>query len=167
MFLVSRLNMGYDAEEDRLRLACENAAGERVVLWLTQRLVRRLLEKLAAFGAPANRAVAIARAQPSTTDEAKSAKKCAPKEASPVDNSCRESFLVTRLRLRQSPAGVSLSLMDDDCAEVQLRLDHSDLARWQELLAACCQVAQWPVAGKPAGMLAREADVSLRPRLLH
>ena len=147
MFLVSRLNMGYDAEEDRLRLACDNAVGERVVLWLTQRLVRRLLEKMAAFGAPAYRTVAVARAQPSTTAAAKSAIKFAPKEASPADNSCQESFLATRLRLRQSPARVSLSLMDDDCAEVQLRLDHSDLLRWQELRAACCQVAQWPAAG--------------------
>ena len=167
MFLVSRLNMGYDAEEDRLRLTCENGAGERVVLWLTQRLVRRLQEELVAFGASANGAQTIARAQPSPTAEARSAQKGAPKGAPLAGHSGRESFLVTRLRLRQSPARVSLSLMDDDCAEVQLDLDHSGLLRWQELLAACCHVAQWPVAALQPGMLAHETDVPLRPRLLH
>lgn len=44
----SRLNVGYNAEEDRLRLVCESAAGKQLVLWLTRRFVRRLLDQ---FGA--------------------------------------------------------------------------------------------------------------------
>lgn len=167
MFLVSRLNMGYDAEEDRLRLACESAAGERVVLWLTQRLVRRLLEELAASGVPANGAMAVGRGQTSNNAEAKPARDCEPTGTPLAGHSCPPSFLVTRLRLRQSSARVSLSLIGDDCAEVRLDLDHSGLPRWRELLAACCQVAQWPVAGLQTAMLAHETSVPSRPRLLH
>lgn len=46
MTSLQRLTTGYSESEDRIRLAGEDASGQTVVLWLTQRLTHRLLAHL-------------------------------------------------------------------------------------------------------------------------
>ena len=161
MFLVSRLNLGYNAEEDRLRLVCESKTGERCVLWLTRRFVRRLLDELAKLVTPdgdertANPAASAVRGDAASVDHGAAPIRRA--GTSPAGNPCGESFLVTRLRLRLSRGVVSLGFMGEGDAVVQLDLESHGVQRWIELLAASCRVAQWSLVGTESTMPARGA----------
>ena len=111
MFQVSRLNLVYSAEEDRLRLACENATGGRLVLWLTRRLVLRLLAELAELVQPAAARACGAGARSNATtrdgaapDDRETAAVC-PGSPAFADNTGGIGFLVTRLRLRLAQGG--------------------------------------------------------------
>lgn len=169
MFLVSRLNLGYSAEEDRLRLACDNAEGERRELWLTRRFVLRLLDELATGAAPA--------AAPTATGlVGEQDRRAAESSATPVAPQTvtlrpapagKQGGLVTQLRLRFSPGGVSLGFVVEGDTVVLLDLDTPGVQRWRDLLAASCRAAVWPLAGDAAGERARVTVDAVRPRVLH
>src|SRR5487761_2124555 len=47
MFAITKITQNYDEFADRMALSAENAAGDTLVLWLTQRLANRLVVTLA------------------------------------------------------------------------------------------------------------------------
>ena len=171
MFVVSRLNIGYSAEQDRLRLVCDCAAGERRVLWLTRRFVRRLLGALTTIAAPEAGGFPIGRTQrPAGGSVAPVTHQTAP--AAPVDPSRtaptgRGNRVVTRLRLRVLQAGVSLEFMDASDAVVQLDLDRPGLQCWLELLAVSCRAADWSLMGGESGNPVPVAEAAASSRVLH
>ena len=171
VFLVSRLNLGYNAEEDRLRLMCESATGERLLLWLTRRFVRRLLDELAKLASPAGRGLASDQSASTAQGDAVAVDRGVPPtrhaETAPAGNPCAEGFLVRRLRMRLSHGVVSLGFMGEDDAIVQLDLDSPGMQRWLELLAASCQVAQWSLVGVAPAMPGSGAGGAEHPRVLH
>lgn len=171
MFLVSRLNLGYNAEEDRLHLMCESATGERLVLWLTRRFVRRLLDELAKLAPSARDGLAPDQSALNAQGDAVAVDRGAPlirrAETLPAGDPCGEGFLVTRLRLRLSRGAVSLGFMGEGDALVQLDLDSPGMQRWLELLAVSCRVAQWSLAGAVAAMPGRGEGLPEHPRVLH
>ena len=171
MFLVSRLNLGYNAEEDRLRLMCESATGERFVLWLTRRFVRRLLDELAKLASSAGDVLASDQSASTAQGEAVAVDRGAPPirraDTSPGGNPCGEGFLVRRLRMRVFRGVVSLGFMGEGDAVVQLDLDSPGMQRWLELLAASCRVAQWSLVGAAPVMLGPGAGLPEHPRVLH
>ena len=171
MFQVSRLNLVYSAEEDRLRLACENATGGRLVLWLTRRLVLRLLAELAELVQPAAAGACGAGARSNATtrdgaapDDRETAAVC-PGSPAFADNTGGIGFLVTRLRLRLAQGEVSLGFMGEGDAVVQLDLDSLGVQRWLELLAASCQAAHWPLRSAASAVFSRGGVE--RSRVLH
>ena len=171
MFLVSRLNVGYNAEEDRLRLVCESAAGKRLVLWLTRRFVRRLLDELAKLASPEGGERAADQLASTVQGDAVSVDRgVAPiHRAGPslAGNLCGEGFLVTRLRLRLSRGVVSLGFMGEGDTVAQLDLESLGMQRWLELLAASCRVAHWSLVGSDSAMPAHGAGLPEHPRVLH
>ena len=46
MFVLDKITFGYSPEEDRISLSSQSCSGERLLLWLTYRLVRQLIPHL-------------------------------------------------------------------------------------------------------------------------
>ena len=66
MVVLDKITFGYSPEEDRISLSSQSCSGERLLLWLTYRLVRQLIPHLSQL------AVAdIANPEESAVDEGK------------------------------------------------------------------------------------------------
>ena len=66
MIVLDKITFGYSPEEDRISLSSQSCSGERLLLWLTYRLVRQLIPHLSQL------AVAdIANPDESAVDEGK------------------------------------------------------------------------------------------------
>lgn len=139
---LERITTEYVPDEDRIRLVGEVGDGTTVVIWLTQRLLQRLLavllqrleqqsahtlhaELLQGFAQQAARAELTSQA-PVQADDGN-----APWLAHAVD-------------IGQSDLGVSLTFKSADGASASLLLSDQHLRQWLNIVNDVTLLAQWP-----------------------
>ncbi len=155
------------AEEDRLRLSGVLEDGQQVVLWLTQRLVRRLvphlcgwLEKQTLAGVSAARPQAIALEHQEIHHMAQQAAQgvLQTRQQEPVQaRPSAFSGLVQIVKLETGAARLQLILRVEQEAPAEYHVDFSPmmLRQWLDIVYRHCESAQWPLDIWPQWMAPR------------
>ena len=135
---LARVTLSYSIEEDRVQLAGEDAQGNTVKLWLTARLLTRLVPRLVqqqvALGA--GQSVAVEPDVLANTGGDDPSVRC--------DLGCPEA-LVTEIDLRFSQEGLILVFKDGTRrARASFKVPATSLLRWTQGLQTCFEQAGWP-----------------------
>ena len=176
MLALQRMTTDYIAHEDRIRITGECADGRVVVLWLTQRLLARLvpllcrwLEGVAHPGKPASPAQRLGAAVAQQAAVQGFAQELAraqlvPQAPVPADRAAQQ-FVVDSVQLTSHAQAVRLVFkpaLDAGAAlggtavegtvtdEVTLTLSQQQLRQWLDVLHAQCRLAAWPDGVWPA-----------------
>ncbi|WP_079435509.1 hypothetical protein [Zoogloea sp. LCSB751] len=151
---LQRLTTEYVDLEDRIRLSGESAPGEAEVVWLTRRLVDRLvphlcawLEKQGGMGlasedagvADALQGFALQAALQSLVPQPP----VAPEQA-------RRSWLVQSVDVTAGDDALQLVFRGEDDARVSLVLQAQALRQWLGILHAQCVAGGWPLEAWPS-----------------
>lgn len=158
MVKLKRLKFDYHPVEDRIRLQGLDETGRVVHLWLTARLLNRLIPHLAAWltGTLPARAPRISplgvpagAAPQQATPRAPAPLQVRPSTAEP--EAPGNPDLVEGVAVQSSADGVCLrwrSVRGEDLAE--MRLSRAETRQWLLRLYQVFRGADWPVAGWPA-----------------
>lgn len=161
---LRRLTTVYDAAEDRLRLAGEAADGERVLLWLTQRLAHRLVSHLCRWlerqgavdaAAPAHLTIARDLAQSFAQQAARQQQVAAAPVQVDGDGdgaSSLASWRVASVDVLSRPDGVELTFLGEAGEAATLPLPTQPLRQWLGIVYDHYRQAEWPTAVWPAWM---------------
>lgn len=186
MFDLTRLTCEYTDREDRIRLLGETTEGKTVVIWLTQRLLRRLVSHLCDW-LEANAAVSEASTAAQWGNPAALwqgfAQQMAQSQLEPQApvrvTSDAVEWLVREVDLEVGGGGqrIALSFKSDTGAAVtgirvaRMGMSVLHLRQWLGMLHRQCQQADWPLSVWPDWMDDAPSsaldDGSQRPTLLH
>ena len=169
MLDLQRITTEYIDTEDRIRLAGEDDDGGAVVLWLTQRLLNRLLPHLFVWldrQVPAGRTDYAATSQAEVIQSfAQQAAQAALEPQPPVQSKAQSSmWLVNSVDIASGDLGVMLTLKADEAGRdsATLTLHDQPLRQWLGILHDQYQKAEWDMTVWPEWMARPEPVVSQR-----
>lgn len=149
MTALQRITTVYSDVQDRLRLSGEGEQGQRVVLWLTQRLANRLVAHVCdGLGAGSGDTLA-SQVQRSFALQAATASLAQQPPVQPASDT--PEALVHSVEVTSSQAGVLL-VFKGAGSEVlaELNLPHVPLQQWLGIVHGQYRNAQWPTTAWPA-----------------
>lgn len=165
MLELQRLTTEYVDAEDRMRLTGEIRPGETLVLWLSQRLLLRLLphlflwlEKQGGTVFPADIVQSFEQAAAVETLGTE-----APVQRSPDS----KTWLVEAVDLTPDQQTLRLGFRREGEAPVSLTLPSTHLRQWLRILHLLWGVAEWPQEVWPEWMLEGQQRRSRQEPLLH
>lgn len=173
MGTLQRVTLEYVDLEDRIRLTGELASGDTVVLWLTQRLVNRLVPHLIAW---LERQVAPASSRPSIqaahqelvqgfAQQAARARLGAEPPVRAADSD--PGWRVDSIEITPREEGGVLTFKGAAEARVTLPLAAQPLRQWLGIVYEQCLRGEWPTSVWPAWMTPAEAAPEPHRSLLH
>lgn len=167
MKTLQRLTTEYIDAEDRIRLAGEDSQGQTVVLWLTQRLLNRLVPHLCQWldqrvGATPLTEVRQAFAQQKARAE------LAPQPPVKADADT-QGVLIHSVDLKTANAGMGLQFKGVDGNVVaSLQPQPRALRQWLNIVFDQYRKAQWPTEVWPAWVAeAKPLETPARAAVLH
>jgi hypothetical protein len=138
MTILQRITTEYIETEDRVRLSGAGTAGEAVSLWITQRLLARLLKVIlnwTAEGENANQALKNAFAQQAARAELKLQLSV---QAQPT------AVLVNTIDISHTVDALTLVFRGAEGVAGQLTLQRQDVRQWLNILHDTWCRAEWP-----------------------
>lgn len=147
---LERVTTRYSVAQDRICLAGELPGGSPVVLWLTQRLLRRLLPPLLAWlqeqGGAAHAVMGQALYADALQGFAQQAARAQLQPQAPVQvPEGSLSCLVERVDMGRSPEAVRLVFRDAQGVVAAMVLHPQPLRQWLSILFDAWQQAEWPL----------------------
>ena len=171
MSQLQRITTQFIDAEDRIRLAGEDGDGEALVLWLTRRLLNRLLPHLFSWleqRLPASvRNATHAEMIQSVAQQA--AQEALEPQAPVCGNEYSRSWLVQSVDIACTDQGVTLAFKpaaQAPNAQATLTLPDQALRQWLNILREQYQRAEWPLDRWPEWM-AQPAQPHLHAGTLH
>ncbi|MBW7901803.1 MAG: hypothetical protein H3C26_10015 [Rhodocyclaceae bacterium] len=155
---LQRITTEYVEAEDRIRLCGETESGETAVLWLTRRLLARLVPHLCDWltqsaGDDARAALLNGFAQQAAAG--------ALVPQPPVRAAAEGGKRVVRsIDVTVGGAAVQLAFRCDDGADAGLVLQATPLRQWLGILHAQCLKGEWPATDWPAWIAEGRLPVS-------
>lgn len=147
MRVLQRITTEYVEAEDRIRLSGETDAGETAVLWLTRRLLIRLVSHLCDWLARSAEGDAHAALLNGFAQQA-AAGALVPQP--PVRAAAEVGGRVVRsIDVTVGEAAVQLTFRCDGDADAGLVLQTTQLRQWMGILHAQCLKGEWPAADWP------------------
>lgn len=164
---LRRVSVRYVEIEDRLRLAGEGTGGQTTVLWLTLRLLNRLIPHLCQWleQQSGNAPLAEVRQEFAQQKARTELEKQPPVRTEPDV----KGVLIHSVDLKTSNAGMGLQFKDADGNVVaSLQLQPRPLRQWLNIVFDQYRKAQWPTAVWPAWVAqAKPAQTPARAAVLH
>ena len=163
---LTRITTRYVAAEDRVRLAGERAGGRPVAIWLTRRLLQRLVPKLllpleTAPGAiTLHRELLLGFAQ----QKALAAQVPVAPVAPPAD---AEAWLAQRATISRSPQALRINFESADGQSASLLLTPAAVHQWLAIVFRAYRSAQWPMDIWPAWLIENLEFVQMQTQALH
>ena len=147
---LERVTTRYSVKQDRICLAGELPGGSPVVLWLTQRLLRRLLPPLLAWlqeqGVAAHAVMGQALYADALQGFAQQAARAQLQPQAPVQVSeGAPACLVEGVDMSRSPEAVHLLFRDAQGAVAAMVLQPQPLRQWLGIVFDAWQQAEWPL----------------------
>ena len=173
MSVLQRITTEYLEQEDRIRLTGERAHGGTVVLWLTQRLLNRLIPHLTTWLSrqitPASRIPSVRAAhQEAVQGFAQQAAVAQLAPEPPVQSSSpRAIWRVDSVDIAQGEAAVVLTFKGEDKAQATLTLAAQPLRQWLGIVFAQYQRGEWPTTVWPGWMEAAQPQAVPGAMALH
>jgi hypothetical protein len=147
---LRRLTTTYVMEEDRIRLCGAGANDVAVTVWVTQRLVQRLVPVLVAWIEERDRDVLRPEVMQSFVQQ-RAAQSLEP--AKPVESEAAgETWLATAVDVHRTPTEVAIVFRDGE-NQASMGFTQMQLRQWLEILRKCHLVAEWPDGIWPAWMV--------------
>lgn len=168
-FKIEKITQNYDATEDRVSLNVQNASGEVVVLWLTQRLANRLATFLIGW---LNEDFAASDRGNPTSDlqawEQQAAQAQLKADEQPVArHTARGEYLLKKVDLARNSRHFTLNFVWEN-GSAKLSLTAIQLRQWLGILYKLFDKAEWPKANWPNWFAGDPASTSVRnQRALH
>lgn len=154
MHELQRFTTEYVDLEDRIRLSGETAGGEAEVLWLTRRLIGRLVPHLCAW---LEKQDGLGRAldEPHMADvlqgfALQAALQSLVPQAPVRPEGAQHSWLVQSVNLTAGEAALHLVFQGAADRQCVLALQAQALRQWLGILHAQCCVAEWPLEVWPS-----------------
>jgi len=148
---LQRITTSFDAGEDRIRVCGEWAAGQTLVLWLTQRLLVRLVPHL--LGWLEQQAVVVDGPGADVRAElvqgfAQQAAMASMEPQAPVEaRAAQRVWLVQSVDVAATAQGVRLTFKAEDPAQAAgMTLQAQPLRQWLGVLHEQCRQAGWAAA---------------------
>lgn len=165
MNTLGRITTDYQEDEDRFRLVGEYENGQVVVLWLSQRLLVRLLPHLFKWLESQSASPIPQDLVQSLEFEAARAEHC---DAEPVLSSA-ESLrgLVLAVDITPGPDLVTIHFRADTNISGQVNLNAEQLRQWLGILHALWNAADWPNAVWPDWISPSEQSEVIPKQLYH
>lgn len=151
MTVLHRITTEYIDLEDRVRLSGEAASGAAVSLWLTQRLLGRLVAAILPWVAEGDDAYQAIKNGFSQAAARAGLLQQAPVPAQPLP------CLVTKVDLRHNSEAMTLLFFGADGLAGELTLQRQDLRHWLNILYDAWRAAGWPAGVWPEWMDAQAA----------
>jgi hypothetical protein len=156
MFVAKKLTIVYHAAQDRLRMAVEDEKNRRLVLWLTARLTRKLIEHLLQnVVSTVSRNLSQAAGQRSSPTLSKGALQAWEQDlalrARQVSNAvaieeATPQFLVESVNVRYNPQGLDLTfLCSGGQGSMRFSMSPTELRQWLDLVFRKTCQAGWPL----------------------
>ena len=139
---LQRLTTEYIEAEDRLRVSGELAPNETVVMWLSQRLLRRLLPHLFLWLEQQSGDSIPLEIEQSFAQEAATADFAA--ETPVAQHGGSEEWLVTAVDLGSSEQAIQLAFRANELQEANLTLNSVTLRQWLSIVHNLWGNAEWP-----------------------
>lgn len=169
---LQRVTTAYVADEDRLRLTGELSDGDAVVLWLTQRLLNRLVPHLTAW--LARQTGSFASTVPPAIQSAhhnivqgfaqQSARAQLKPEPPVRAASTAAGWRVESVDVAQGEAGVALTFKGEAGEQAVLTMAAQPLRQWLSIVYEQVVRAEWPTTAWPAWMEAAASPAQNQPR---
>ena len=171
---MQRLTTQYIEQEDRMRLSGQLANGETVVLWLTQRLLHRLVPHLSAwleqresmqFNHPQVQATQQAIVQSMAQQAARAQLAPPPVQAPPAHVGGLVELV--NLSFRGDVLVLTFQCYGQEPAPATLPITPQPLRQWLGIVFEQCQHAQWPTTARPSWMQVAQTPQPPESTLLH
>ncbi|MBO6758463.1 MAG: hypothetical protein JJ902_19170 [Roseibium sp.] len=152
---INRLTTSYNETEDRLRVSGQLSGSETIVLWLTQRLARRLVQALCGW---LDKDVAGTAADSVRQEFAQMAAEAglAPQEPVKPREETAER-LVTEVNLQRAGGQVTFVFRDAGGDGVNMSFSETELRQWLSIVRGSFERANWPLDCWPDWLLADPA----------
>lgn len=145
MTLLHRITTDYDEAEDRIKLVGQYRPDKLAVIWLTQRLLRRLvpvlLERLQT-AQPVGQSIAASVVQEFAQQAARAQMQPLPSLQAPAD---AEAWLVKSIDIGNRQNGLQLVFKGANGEQATLKLEGQFLRHWLNILYDVCRKAGWPL----------------------
>ena len=166
---LQRITTEYIDLEDRVRLAGETADGERVVLWLTRRLLDRLLPHLLGWlekrHVPTTSRLYEEARQGFAQEAARAGLKPEPAVSTSAAN---RGWLVTAVDVNADDQRVLLNFKGQaEVDQIWLVVEEAPLRQWLGIIHALYIGASWPLSLWPAWMSTPDKPAEQPQRLMH
>lgn len=169
---LQRVTTAYVENEDRLRLTGKLADGDTVVLWLTQRLLSRLVPHLTAWLArqAGSFASTVSPAMQSAHHDivqgfAQQSARAQLKPGSPVRAaSTAAGWRVDAVDVAQGEVGVVLTFKGEAGEQVVMTMTTQPLRQWLSIVYEQVVAAEWPTTAWPAWMEVAASSPQNQPR---
>jgi len=158
---LQRITTEYVDTEDRIRLTGEVAAGEVLTLWLTQRLLNRLIPHLCGWLEQQTGNAPLAEVRQEMAQQ-KARLELEPQAPVRADAQA-QGVLIHSVDLKAATASLALVFKDAAGQEVaRLQLQSKPLRQWLGIVHGQYVKAQWPAEVWPAWV--QQAPVSKSPK---
>jgi hypothetical protein len=170
MFVVTKVTQRYDPQQDRIRLSLQNAAGDVLVLWLTQRLANQLAPALANWLEDSLKGSAGAESATTLHVWEQSAAQARLKPGRPVDPATATAeALPSTIELARGPKGYAMTFKWGRAGAARLTMNATELRQWLGILHRLFDTARWSKHAWPKWLSAAAAEGKppASRRLLH
>ena len=140
MDTIQRITTTYLENEDRIRLVGESATGETIIIWLTRRLLDRLLPVL--LNTIDKTAVADNQHELIQGFTQHAAVSCIPQSRPIIPKSESASWIAISIDVAHKADGVNLSFKDEKKVAM-LSLDRILLRQWLNIVYMAYEKADW------------------------
>lgn len=148
MSTLQRLTTQFAAEEDRIRVSGEEVDGRIQVMWLSQRLLNRLVPALCDMLGRPQQDERVADMLNSFEQQAAQAQLTAQEPVRPDAGSA--AWLVTRVDLASTSQGTRLAFHGGGGEQAAVVMPELGLRQWLSILRDQYQAAEWPLNAWPA-----------------
>ena len=158
MITLQRITSEYIKSEDRIRLTAINEAEETIILWITQRLLIRLIAHFLGWLEKEAPEVARSSAIGNETKSAlqgmaqQSAAAKLPEQSAVTANSDSAALLVKEIDIKMSEEVVLLVFKCDEAWKAELSFTVQQLRQWLGMIHRLWRLAEWPVSIWPDWM---------------
>lgn len=168
---LQRFTTEYVDMEDRIRLSGETAPGEAEVLWLTRRLVGRLVPHLCAW-LERQGSTAVALEDRGVDDvlqgfALQAALQSLTPQAPVRPDEARRHWVVQAVDVAAGEETLRLVLRGVECEQVSMSLQPEALRQWLGILHAQCCVGEWSLDAWPSWLSASVFDGQAGVATLH
>ena len=158
MISLQRITSEYIKSEDRIRLTAISEAEETIILWITQRLLIRLIAHFLGWLEKEAPEVARSSAIGNETKSAlqgmaqQSAAAKLPEQSAVTANSDSAALLVKEIDIKMSEEVVLLVFKCDEAWKAELSFTVQQLRQWLGMIHRLWRLAEWPVSIWPDWM---------------
>ncbi|MFT7286678.1 MAG: hypothetical protein ACI87W_000787 [Halieaceae bacterium] len=154
MKTVSKVTTVYNHAQDRISMSGEISDGSTAILWITRRLVERLVPELLAWLKTTDKEADLPRSDVINSFKQQSAAGKLPQSGPVVAEKPEAEWLVTAVDVQKRPEIMRLVFRAPDQHQEKIALDLAPLAlrQWLNILLAGYQRAEWPLDVWPEWM---------------